>query len=287
MLKGGFLMKVYAEKNCATILTTFLSICLTMFLLSCESINYAGLPQGDPASGYDVTGFISAAPGSAAPGQIVTLVDITSGKTVGSVQTNYMGKYTFYPVKPGSYQVNVKSIKLPVAVTTNHVRLDMDLSSPDGRMDYLAAALKQHGTAQPSGAIQGKSADDETSGLGLSAAAPTGDADGQLQQLLLSSAWCSFSYSKSAGVTKHSRAQFFPNGTYTLKLGSEGYYSGPGGTYSSQDKRGGGGRWQVRGGQLFISEGRGPLEPVNLKVTYNNNGVPILIADGVEYFSCK
>jgi hypothetical protein len=280
-------MDVNGKKNRITILFYSLFLFLTLLLISCESINYAGLPQGDPASGYGVTGFIGSAPGSAAPGQIVTLVDITSGKTVGNVQTNYMGKYTFYPVKPGSYQVNVKSIKLPVAVTSSHVRLDIDLSSLDGRMDYLSSAVKQYGTAQPSAAIPGKSADDETSGLGLSAASPTGDADGQLKQLLLSSAWCSFSYSKSAGVTKHSRAQFFPNGTYTLKRGSEGYYSGSGGTYASQDKRGGGGSWQVRGGQLFISEGRGPLEPVNLKVTYNNNGFPILIADGVEYFTCK
>ena len=46
------------------------------------------------------------------------------------------------------------------------------------------------------------------------------------------------------------------------------------------------GRWEVKGGMLYMSEGAGQLEPVDLKVTYNSNGSPILTADGVEYCRC-
>jgi hypothetical protein len=90
---------------------------------------YGGLPQGDPAAGYGITGFVSASPGTAAPGVVVTLVALPSDETIGSVQTDTMGKYIFYPVQPGSYQVKVGSFTLPATVTASHVRLDVDLSA--------------------------------------------------------------------------------------------------------------------------------------------------------------
>ncbi len=278
-------MGIHLGRESAKNNIAFVCLFLSIFLFSCESMYYGGLPQGDPIAGYGITGFISSSPGSAAPGETVVLVEMASGRTVGSVQADAMGKYTFYPVKTGSYQVRVNRIRLPATVTASHVRLDVDLSAPDGRMNYASAALKQKDVAEPSRAAPGESASGAAADQGMTATA--GGVDGQLKQLLLSSAWCSFSYSKSSGVTKSGRVRFFANGTYSTKRRSEGYSSGSGGTFASQGDSGSDGHWNVRGGRLYISEGSGPLEPVGLKINYNNNGAPILVADGKEYMQCN
>ena len=121
-------------------------------------------------------------------------------------------------------------------------------------------------------------------------AAPAGGKAGndQLSQLLLSSAWCSFTYNKTTGYSNTTRVQFFPDGTYQVGARGEGYSSGYGGTMASQHDSGSSGRWQSKGGALWMSEGQGELGQIpGFRVTQNSNGSPIINADGKEYMLCK
>jgi len=122
--------------------------------------------------------------------------------------------------------------------------------------------------------------------------APSGAAAGkdQLSQLLLSSAWCSFSFNKVSGASNQSRVQFFPNGTWASGSQAETYNSGSAGTVAGQYNSGSGGQWAVKNGQLYLSD---PPETPSLtlvqpfSVTANSNGYPIINALGREYSSCN
>ena len=109
-----------------------------------------------------------------------------------------------------------------------------------------------------------------------------------LSRLLLSSAWCSFSYNKVSGASRQSRVQFSADGRWSTGSRAETYNSGPNGTVWGQTDTSGGGQWQVRGGQLWMSEKGGPLQPVpGFSLSQNSNGYPIIWADGREYSSCN
>ncbi len=112
-------------------------------------------------------------------------------------------------------------------------------------------------------------------------------AGGLSNDLLLSSAWCTFSYNKTTGYSNTTRVRFSRNGTYSTGGRAEGYSSGRGGTYASQRDSGSGGKWKVVKGELYLSEGYGPLNPVRTVVKKNSNGYPVIVADGVEYSQCK
>jgi len=112
-------------------------------------------------------------------------------------------------------------------------------------------------------------------------------AGGISNELLLSSAWCTFSYNKTTGYSNTTRVHFNKNGTYGTGGRAEGGTSGTYGSYSSQSDSSGGGRWKVSKGELYISQGRGELGHVKTVVKRNNSGYPIILADGVEYMQCK
>lgn len=121
----------------------------------------------------------------------------------------------------------------------------------------------------------------------LASSAGAAQAGGLSDKLLLSGAWCSFSYNKISGTTKTTRARFYSNGTYGFGNQRESQSSGQYGSVYGQSGGGGGGRWQVKGGELYMSEGGGPLEAVQTVVKRNSNGYPIIVADGVEYVQCS
>jgi hypothetical protein len=117
---------------------------------------------------------------------------------------------------------------------------------------------------------------------------PTGlQASGLSSQLLTSSAWCSFSYNKTTGYSHTKRFAFFGDGTYAMGSGSEGYSSGSGGSMASQGQRGGAGYWRLEGGQLFMSEGRGQLQPVRAFVKRASNGITVINSEGLDYTACR
>jgi len=110
---------------------------------------------------------------------------------------------------------------------------------------------------------------------------------GMSKDLLLSSAWCSFTYNKTTGYSHTKRVYFNANGTYGQGSRGEGYSSGAGGSMASQRNAQGGGLWKVDRGELFMSEGGARLEQVSTVLKRNNNGHPIIVADGVEYSQCR
>jgi hypothetical protein len=151
-------------------------------------------------------------------------------------------------------------------------------------------ALDQTGAAVPrSGAAEGSATGGADGG---------GAQDQQLAQLLLSSAWCSFSY--KSGYTTQSRNQFHRDGTLSVSTGSEGgtvnQYGGGnvdigGGSVGSvygQQQGGGRVQWKVQSGQLYLNDGSG-FQAVPIRVARNSNGYPIITAvnDGKEYSQCN
>jgi hypothetical protein len=116
---------------------------------------------------------------------------------------------------------------------------------------------------------------------------PSVHAGGMSNELLVSSAWCTFTYNKTTGYSHTKRVQFNGNGSYGTGSRGEGYSSGSGGSMASQRNASGGGRWRVDKGELFMSQGAGGLAPVRTLVKRNNNGYPIIVADGVEYSQCR
>jgi hypothetical protein len=117
-----------------------------------------------------------------------------------------------------------------------------------------------------------------------------------LARLLTSSDWCSFSYSGggggygstgSYGHTSTSRFHLSADGSFSSSSDSENYSSNPHGSIVGQGGGGAGGHWQVRAGVLYIAEGNGPMQPVQLTVTRNSNGYPIIKANGTEYMQCN
>ena len=118
------------------------------------------------------------------------------------------------------------------------------------------------------------------------AAASPAMAGGVSNELLLSSAWCTFSHNKTTGYSNAKRYAFRADGTYATGSRAEGGSSGPSGSIASQRDAQGGGRWRVQAGELFMSEG-GPFEMVQTVVKRNSNGYPIIVADGAEYSQCR
>nr|MBI3612443.1 hypothetical protein [Nitrospirota bacterium] len=119
--------------------------------------------------------------------------------------------------------------------------------------------------------------------------APADSHSAQLSQLLLSSAWCSFSYNQVSGASHSTRVQFSANGNWSSGSRGETYSSGPNGSVAGQHDAGTGGQWAVQQGQLFMSNPpeTPALSPVNLTIKRNSNGYPILTADGTEYSQCR
>jgi hypothetical protein len=114
----------------------------------------------------------------------------------------------------------------------------------------------------------------------------------QLGQLLLSSKWCSFSYSgtsdnSGSGSSHTSQVQFFPDGTAVQTTGGESYSGGNNGSVAGQSSGGQHYYWQVQGNTLQVSADRTQWVPVNLQVSRNSNGYPIVTADGTEYMQCN
>ncbi len=119
--------------------------------------------------------------------------------------------------------------------------------------------------------------------------APRGAGTDQLSQLLLSSAWCSFHYNKVSGASSSTRYQFYRDGTWSTGGRTETYNSGAYGSMAGQYDSSNRGRWESRGGQLWMSSPENPvLQPLGaLNVTRNSNGSPIINANGQEFSSCN
>jgi hypothetical protein len=113
------------------------------------------------------------------------------------------------------------------------------------------------------------------------AAAPASNAcpppgSGQLAQLLVSAPWCHFTYgggtsgAGSSGTTMQERMVFGVDGRF-LQSGSN----------ATQ------GCWRADGDQLQLTAGGQAYAPLQLQVSRNANGYPIINAQGKEYYTCN
>ena len=107
------------------------------------------------------------------------------------------------------------------------------------------------------------------------------------EEILLSSAWCTFSYNKITSYSNSTKWVFNPDGTFSKGGRAEGYSSGGGGSMASQHDSRSGGRWKLVDGELYLSQGQGVPQPVLSVLKRNNQGYPIIVANGVEYSQCK
>jgi hypothetical protein len=100
-----------------------------------------GPPPGNAEKGYNIWGFVGESSTEAASNTAVVLLDDATGETVSAVKTNIWGKYAFTRLKPGVYRLNTGKIEMRVEIADEDHRVDIDLSSPDGKMDYVAGSV--------------------------------------------------------------------------------------------------------------------------------------------------
>ena len=114
-----------------------------------------------------------------------------------------------------------------------------------------------------------------------------GNQDEQARQLLMSSAWCSFTYNKTSGASNTRRAVFRPDGILQIGSGAESYSSGYGGTVAGQSRNASAMQWRLENMRLYVNDSGRGFQDVGLSATRNSNGSVILKADGKEYAMCR
>lgn len=186
-------------------------------------------PSGSPETGYTVQGFVGQNSVTPAPMIQVALLEAGTARPVATTQTNYFGGYSFAGLPPGNYVLQVEQVQRQVMITTQGVRLDIDLSARGGTMDYATGAV-----APPTGSGSGK------------AVAAAGPNDPQLQQQI-AGVWWGY-----AGSTER-QIGLCPDGTY--REYRESSYSGRSSdslgnetmAWGSASRGRGAGRWTITG----------------------------------------
>ena len=103
----------------------------------------------------------------------------------------------------------------------------------------------------------------------------------------MSSNWCYLRY--ASGNTYTQKVHFNADGSWNDFSESDIYVNNSNGYAQSTGNHQSGGQWAVKGNVLYISN---PPEtpqmvPMQLTVTRNSNGYPIINADGKEYSQCN
>jgi len=115
-----------------------ISLIVILIVTACVTMPFT---PDNSANGYKIEGFIAKSAQEAASGERVALVNADTGQTLDQVSSNAFGKYSFSQLPPGQYQVRVGQITRDVMLHNRNIRLDLDLSAPDGKMDYMKDAM--------------------------------------------------------------------------------------------------------------------------------------------------
>ncbi len=213
-----------------------------VFVLGLLLLTAFPLDGRDKKDSFKISGYVGTSATAAAPGRNVVLVDKTTGRPVDSVSTNFMGRYKFKDVKPGTYLVQCEKVKREVTVISKDVRMDIDLSAAGGAMDYgkkgreeLAAAVTAAASGQGSGGSGGGAP-----------AAPAGPTDPQLARAMAGE------YYAFGGSTER-KLMLCPSGTfydsressYSGRYGSSGDQGGWGAASAGR----GSGNYSIQGNQ--------------------------------------
>jgi len=179
-----------------------------------------------PKDSFKVSGFVGTSSMSAAPGVNVVLIDKATGQPVDSVSTNFMGRYKFSDVKPGTYTIKCEKVMREVTVVAKDIRMDIDLSAAGGVMDYA------------------KGAADKAAASSSGAAPPAGPSDPALQQAMAGE------YYSYSGSTER-KLMLCPSGTFFDSR--ESSYSGSFGTgqggWGAASAGAGSGSYAIQGNQ--------------------------------------
>ena len=143
------------------------------------------------------------------------------------------------------------------------------------------------GMGQPQGMGQGMGQQQGMGGGSANGQLGATAQDRQIVQLILRSAWCSFSYSQTSGTSHTERVVYRADGTGTQSTGGETYNSGPNGTVSGQSSGGTAFRWRVQNGVLLATADGVQWGQYPLQITQNSSGYPIITAAGKEYSMCN
>lgn len=185
-------------------------------------------PQpGTAATGLKIAGYVGKSSTAAAPSEQVVLIDAATGQPIATDQTSIFGKYGFDHLPAGDYRIQVGTIARDVTLVDRNVRLDIDLSASDGRMDYMKGSLDA--------AVKGATAD-------------AGPSDPQLAQAMAGAYW-GYSGSTESKITLCPDGRFLDSsessysgsstdglGNQTMAWGSAGQ-SGAAGSWAIQGSR--------------------------------------------------
>lgn len=158
-----------------------------------------------------------------------------------------------------------------------------------GDVMQFAAGNQTFMLQRQGGAMAGAQMSAPMGGVPGGQAAPGGGSpqDQQITQLMVRSAWCSFSYSQTSGASSTERVTFRPDGTGSISSGAETYWSGASGTVAGQSSDAGAFRWHVRGGVLNTTTDGVTWQQYPLQITTNSSGYPIVTSGGKEYTMCN
>ncbi len=201
-----------------------LPIFLATFVSSCLPVYSSSRSSGEDK--LNISGYVGNSSTSAAPGLNVVLFIKDKPDPVDSVSTNFLGRYKFNNLMPGTYVVKVGKVSREVVLVKKSIRMDIDLSAEGGVMDYAKGAAA-------------------SAPVGGAAAGPS---DPALLQAM-SGSWYSYS-----GSTER-KVMLCPNGIYYNA--SESSYSGTmrdglgnqTGAWGTANQNRGQGRWSVQGNQ--------------------------------------
>ncbi len=161
------------------------------------------------------------------------------------------------------------------------------------KVDAAAGAARSGGAVRGAGAAAPAAAGTRASG-GIGVAGSTGVQERQIAELLVSSAWCTMSYSSgstysggSYGRSNTERVVFAADGQGSTTAGSEGSNSGAGGTVASAGSSGQRFMWKIQGMNLMLSQDGAQWAPTPLQIYDNGSGAPIVKSNGKEYNRCR
>ncbi|HET7840070.1 MAG TPA: carboxypeptidase-like regulatory domain-containing protein [Terriglobia bacterium] len=123
-----------------------------LFAVSVLCVPFANTKEKKPKDSFKVSGYVGTSSTSAAPGVNVVLIEKETRKSVDSVSTNFLGRYKFSDVKPGTYIVKCDKVEREVTVISKDIRMDIDLSAAGGVMDYVKGAATQAAASSSSAA---------------------------------------------------------------------------------------------------------------------------------------
>lgn len=224
----------------------------------------ATVPAGSPETGYSIHGFVGKGPQTAAPGATVLLIDGPTGQPLASKEANFLGKYAFSGLQPGHYQIKVDDKVRDVVLAAEDKRLDINLASDDGSMNYAEGAAEELAKSI-AGAASGQ-------------AAPPGPNDPELAKKM-AGVWWGYSGSTETKIALCANGRFedFSESSYS------GSSTDAGGNetmnWGNANQAGGSGAWTIQGtaesGTISVNYDSGKTRTIQ----YRGAG-----EDGCRYF---